>query len=115
MKSASRIRLIVAVGISITLTGCYSMQTLSDQSKKNKVYSGTIEHVEIECRHGACVDAPFSFILDTTLLPLTIPWTILNFVTASPEGNNECSVGANESDTKKVCKRLPNKPIKNGT
>ncbi len=60
------------------LTACGTIATLGEDETRNKIYSGTLRQVELKCAHGTCLDLPFSFVADTVLLPVTIPWTILN-------------------------------------
>jgi uncharacterized protein YceK len=72
----------------LTLSGCSTVATLESDAWSNKVYSGTIEHVKGSCFHFSCIDAPFSFVLDTVLLPVTIPWSIYNVATEK-DGNIE--------------------------
>ncbi len=67
------------------LSGCATIGTLSEKETKNKVYSGTIRHVELKCAHGVCIDFPFSFVADTVLLPITIPWTLVNLARSSSD------------------------------
>ena len=69
----------IAVGL-LTISGCATVMTLGEQETKNKVFSGTIRHVELKCAHAVCVDMPFSLVADTVLLPVTIPWTGYNFI-----------------------------------
>jgi uncharacterized protein YceK len=77
----------------ITLSGCATIATLSENETKNKIYSGTIRHTELKCAHATCIDAPFSLVLDTLLLPYTIPKTIWNI--SKSEGKNK-SGGSSE-------------------
>lgn len=82
-------RLVAAVSASLMLIGCATSGTLAEPETKNKIYSGTIRHFELKCAHAVCLDFPFSLVADTLLLPITIPWTIVNFVWEDPdeEGN----------------------------
>jgi uncharacterized protein YceK len=68
------------------LCGCATAGTLAEHETRNKIYSGTIRHVELKCAHGVCLDFPFSLIADTVLLPVTIPWSIANRPRAEPDG-----------------------------
>lgn len=65
----------------VVLSGCVSIGTLGEKEYNNKVFSGTIRHIELGCGHGVCVDAPFSLVTDVVLLPVTIPWSIYNVAT----------------------------------
>jgi uncharacterized protein YceK len=69
------------------LCGCATAGTLAEHETKNKVFSGTIRHVELKCAHGVCLDFPFSLVADTVLLPVTIPWSIANWARAEPDGS----------------------------
>jgi len=60
------------------LTGCTTIGTLGEDETRNKIYSGTLRQLELKCAHGTCLDFPFSFVADTVLLPITIPWSIVN-------------------------------------
>src|SRR5581483_9372717 len=70
--------LVVAVS---ALSGCATILTLNEDDYRSKIYSGTRAHMEGSgCAHGICIDMPFSLAADTLLLPITIPWTVANFV-----------------------------------
>jgi uncharacterized protein YceK len=86
----------LSIFLSLWLSGCATISTLTEPETKNKIYSGTIRHFDLKCGHGTCLDFPFSFILDTVLLPFTIPVTIYNYATAKPD---EPSPKNNESPT----------------
>jgi uncharacterized protein YceK len=60
------------------LTACTTISTLGEDETRNKIYSGTARQFELKCAHGTCLDFPFSLVADTVLLPVTIPWTIVN-------------------------------------
>jgi uncharacterized protein YceK len=92
----------------ITLSGCATLATLSEDETKNKIYSGTIRHIELKCAHATCIDAPFSLVLDTLLLPFTIPKTIWN--SSKSEGKNK-SDGSSEKN-KKISVRQNSKNVK---
>jgi len=69
-----------AAAVAAFLTsGCATIGTLGEDETRNKIYSGTVRHVELKCAHAACLDLPFSLVADTVLLPVTIPWTMSNF------------------------------------
>ncbi len=80
MQSTSclRFKLILSLLILPTLSQCVSVDSLQN-AEPNKVYAGTRAHIALQCAHGVCIDAPFSFVLDTVLLPVTIPWTAVNY------------------------------------
>jgi uncharacterized protein YceK len=82
-----RFLLLVLCNVLILLlnTGCVSIGTLSEKEHNNKVFSGTIRHMELSCDHGICVDLPFSLVTDVVLLPVTIPWSIYNVSTDSAQ------------------------------
>jgi len=67
------------------LSGCVSIGTLADKELNNKVFSGTIGHIDMACAHGNCIDAPFSLVVDVVMLPITIPWSIYNVSTNQAE------------------------------
>lgn len=79
----------------VWLSGCTTIDTVSDKNINNKIFSGTIRHVELACAHAVCIDAPFSFAADVVLLPVTVPWSIYNATTkdsatsSSAERTNE--------------------------
>lgn len=75
-------RCLLALPVLMTLAGCGTLATLEEKENRNKVYSGTIRHVELKCAHATCLDAPFSVLLDTLLLPVTLPWTAYNYMAA---------------------------------
>jgi uncharacterized protein YceK len=62
------------------LSGCATFATLSENETNNKVFSGTIRHFELKCGHAVCLDFPFSLVADAVLLPVTIPYTIVNLM-----------------------------------
>ena len=73
-----------AVMMAVTLlAGCATIGTLSEDETKNKVFSGTIRHGELKCAHGTCLDFPFSLAADVLLLPITVPWSLVNFAKSS--------------------------------
>lgn len=63
--------------LAVILSGCATIGTLGEDQTTNKVYSGTARDFELECFEGTCLDIPFSFIADTVLLPITVPWTLV--------------------------------------
>ncbi|GAA0810990.1 hypothetical protein GCM10009111_02800 [Colwellia asteriadis] len=76
---------LINIIVLLSTTGCVSIGTLGEKEHNNKVFSGTIRHMELACAHGICVDFPFSLVTDTVLLPVTIPWSIYNVSTDSAE------------------------------
>lgn len=73
-----------------TLSQCVSVESLQNP-EPNKIYAGTRAHLTLKCTHGVCIDAPFSFVVDTLLLPVTIPWSVVNYcqVPAVEPANSE--------------------------
>jgi uncharacterized protein YceK len=63
---------------TLALAGCATIGTLGEPETHNKVYSGTIRDIQLECAHGTCLDLPFSLVADTVVLPATIPWSLYN-------------------------------------
>src|SRR5574341_488872 len=63
----------------LALSGCATTATLTEPETNNKIFSGTIRHIELKCAHATCLDMPFSLLADAVLLPVTIPWTAYNF------------------------------------
>ncbi len=58
-----------------TLSGCGTVGSLVDREQPTKVYAGTRASAN---NHGGMLDTPFSLVLDTALLPVTIPWTVVH-------------------------------------
>ncbi len=85
IKISACSRFITAALISLAVTGCATTETLTEPDTKNKVFSGTVRHVELECAHATCLDFPFSLAADTILLPVTIPWTAYRFMAAEKD------------------------------
>jgi uncharacterized protein YceK len=77
-----RIAAVLAIVAAVAVSGCATIGTLSEEETKNKIYSGTIRHAELKCAHAVCLDFPFSLVADTFLLPISVPWSIVNFVRA---------------------------------
>jgi uncharacterized protein YceK len=69
----------IGVGVVVGLYGCATAGTLAEHETTNKVFSGTRRHVELKCAHAACLDLPFSLVADAVLLPVTVPWSIVNW------------------------------------
>jgi uncharacterized protein YceK len=79
---SARTAALVATVAAIAVGGCATIGTLSEEETKNKIYSGTIRHAELKCAHAVCLDFPFSLVADTFLLPITVPWSVVNLVRA---------------------------------
>ncbi|HXJ56629.1 MAG TPA: hypothetical protein VNU68_08200 [Verrucomicrobiae bacterium] len=75
--------------LALGLSGCATIGTLGESHTRNKVYSGTIRDVQLECAHGTCLDIPFSFVADTAVLPATIPWSLYNVCHEEPKAREE--------------------------
>ena len=75
---------LMTTGIALlALAGCATIGTLTEPETKNKIFSGTIRHIELKCAHAVCLDMPFSLVADAVLLPVTIPWTAYNVITST--------------------------------
>lgn len=72
-------KMLLYFAITVSLSGCVTMGKLAEDENKNKIFCGTIAHIEMACSHGNCIDSPFSLIADVALLPATVPWTIYNY------------------------------------
>jgi len=70
------------------LSGCISIKTVSEAKPCNKIYSGTVGNLTNSwwLAHSLFLDVPFSFVLDTLMLPYTIPKTMHNKLS----DNSEC-------------------------
>jgi len=64
------------------VSGCGTLANIAGDEPKNKIYVGT--RASLGNVHGGILDAPFSFVLDTILLPYTIPVTIYNYSMSEP-------------------------------
>ena len=73
-------RVIATLVALLALTGCVTIGTLTEPETRNKIFSGTIRHIDLECAHAVCLDMPFSLVADAAILPVTIPWTAYNFI-----------------------------------
>lgn len=71
--------LITLLGLS---SGCSTLFYISEDEPPNKIYVGTREILRNP--HRVLLDLPFSFVLDTVLLPYTIPVTIYNSTKKQP-------------------------------
>jgi uncharacterized protein YceK len=63
------------------LHGCATIFTVTEEKPRNKIYSGTMASFSNSWWfiHGGIFDWPFSLVLDTVLLPYTVPKTIVNY------------------------------------
>lgn len=81
--------------LALALSGCATLANTFEDEPKNKVYVGVRQDFTgWTFAHGGFVDWPFSLVLDTILLPYTIPVTIRNYATdddpaPGPEGEGE--------------------------
>ena len=75
------IRVMASMLVTATLSGCVTIKTLSEDKPCNKIYSGTIGNLTDGwwLGHSLFLDVPFSFVLDTVVLPYAIPKTIINY------------------------------------
>ena len=65
------------------LPGCATLANTFEEEPKNKIYVGVRQDFTgWTFAHGGFIDWPFSLVLDTVLLPYTIPVTIRNYATA---------------------------------
>ena len=86
MTQQMRISLVL---IALSLSGCATIGTLGEPQTRNKVFSGTIRDIELECAHGTCLDLPFSLVADTVVLPATIPWSLYNVFHEEPTAREQ--------------------------
>lgn len=84
-------RLYIIIILALVASSCTTIGTLTEPETKNKIYSGTIRQAELKCAHGTCIDFPFSFAADTLLLPVTIPWTLVNHSKSSSGGETDAN------------------------
>lgn len=80
---------------ALALSGCATLANTFEDEPKNKIYVGVRQDFTGRTfAHGGFVDWPFSLVLDTILLPYTIPVTIRNYaaegeVEPGPNGGGE--------------------------
>jgi uncharacterized protein YceK len=89
-------RTIAAILILACASGCATVGTLTTSSEHRWLYSGTRRDVWLmrgkadDCTglmpFAGCLDAPWSFALDTALLPATLPLQLIFGSPASVEG-----------------------------
>jgi len=87
--SGSDMRKILILCLLTTLiSGCVSIKTVSEAKPCNKIYSGTVGNLTDGwwLMHSLFLDVPFSFVLDTLMLPYTVPKTLHNEYSE----NSEC-------------------------
>lgn len=80
MKMISCYKVIAATLVLLVISGCTTSITLTEPKTKNKIFSGSVRHVELKCAHATCLDFPFSLVADVVLLPVTIPWTAYKYI-----------------------------------
>ena len=82
------------------LSGCGTLANTFEEEPRNKVYAGVrADLTEWTLLHGGVLDLPFSFVLDTILLPYTIPKTIANTAAdEGPEGPDDAGKGGTDED-----------------
>lgn len=74
------IRLAAVLCLLPVLAGCGTLANSFEEEPKNKIYVGVRADLnEWTLAHGGFLDLPFSLVLDTLLLPYTIPKTIANY------------------------------------
>ena len=84
--------LLASLALVLALSGCATLGTTFTDEPKNKIYIGVRQDFTgWTFAHGGFIDWPFSLVLDTILLPYTIPVTIWNYATddavePAPEG-----------------------------
>jgi len=87
--------LMPVLALVLALSGCGTLANTFEDEPKNKIYVGLRQgFTGWTFAHGGFVDWPFSLVLDTVLLPYTIPMTIWNYARAGetapgPEGEAE--------------------------
>lgn len=73
-------RSLSAIALVLALSGCATLANTFEDEPKNKIYVGVRQDFTgWTFAHGGFVDWPFSLVLDTILLPYTIPVTIRNY------------------------------------
>lgn len=75
--SRAVIRLSLFACLVPVLAGCGTLANTFEPEPENKIYVGVRADLGA-VGHGGLLDLPFSFVLDTLLLPYTIPKTIAN-------------------------------------
>jgi len=71
------------------ISGCVTIKTVSEAKPCNKIYSGTVGNLTDGwwLMHSLFLDVPFSFVLDTLMLPYTVPKTLHNKYSENSECN----------------------------
>ena len=79
-------RFMAILALALALSGCGTLANTFEEEPKNKIYVGVRQDFTgWTFAHGGFVDWPFSLVLDTILLPYTIPVTIRNYATDDGE------------------------------
>jgi uncharacterized protein YceK len=72
----------LSLSLLLALSGCGTLANTFEDEPKNKIYVGVRQDFTgWTFAHGGFIDWPFSLVLDTILLPYTIPVTIHNYAT----------------------------------
>ena len=100
MALSSGVKVLGLAMVILLLVGCSTIASLVGMNHGPRIYSGVREDVRIIDRGGiyehkmpffvilAVLDFPLSFALDTLLLPLTIPWDLLESDSPIVEGKS---------------------------
>ena len=76
-RPVPRLMPVLALALVLALSGCATLANTFEDEPKNKIYVGVRQDFTgWTFAHGGFVDWPFSLVLDTILLPYTIPVTI---------------------------------------
>lgn len=86
---------VLSLSLLSMLSACATIETLGEAEPKNKIYSGTVRHAELKCAHATCIDLPFSLLADTVLLPITIPWAVVNLL--RDDSSSEAAQGSSDA------------------
>ena len=85
-RPVPRLMPVLALALVLALSGCGTLANTFEEEPKNKIYVGVRQDFTgWTFAHGGFVDWPFSLVLDTILLPYTIPVTIRNYATDDGE------------------------------
>lgn len=99
-RPVPRLMPVLALALVLALSGCGTLANTFEEEPKNKIYVGVRQDFTgWTFAHGGFVDWPFSLVLDTILLPYTIPKTIANYLAddgeeSVPDGEGEKAVEA---------------------
>lgn len=95
MSQSSRLFLVVIIILAFNLSGCATIRAMPSLStyKSPKIYSGTrldlhgimtnergLKRFGMEPTEYPLLDLPFSFVLDTAILPTTYPVAAYEFI-----------------------------------